>query len=112
MVEDRHARIKGTAERRANGRKLVNGAATANGVFRVLRALWNFAADRDDTLGRNPVGRLKDQWCPVPTREGLVKGDQLADFYRVDHPAKRYFLFRRTSKKAAIAGPRRPGERG
>jgi integrase len=72
----------GAVERRANGRRMVNGAATANGVFRVLRALWNFAADRDDTLGRNPVGRLKDQWYPVPKREGLVKGDQLADFYR------------------------------
>jgi integrase len=81
-VEDRHAQIKGAVERRAKGRKLVNGAATANGVFRVLRALWNFAADRDDTLGRNPVGRLKDQWYLVPKREGLVKGDQLADFYR------------------------------
>jgi integrase len=82
MVEDRHARIKGEVERRAKKRKLVNGNATANGVFRVLRALWNFAADRDDTLGRNPVGRLKDQWYPVPKREGLVKGDQLADFCR------------------------------
>ena len=82
MVEDRHARIKGAVERRANGRKLVNGAATANGVFRITRALWNFAADRDDTLGRNPVGRLKEQWYPVPKREGLVRGDQLAEFHR------------------------------
>ena len=82
MIEDRHARIKGAVERRANGRKLVNGAATANGVFRVLRALWNFAADRDDTLGRNPVGRLKGQWYAVPKREGLVRGDQLAGFHR------------------------------
>jgi integrase len=82
MVEDRHARIKGAVERAAKGRRLVNGAATANGVFRVLRALWNFAADRDDTLGRNPVSRLRGQWYPVPKREGLVKGDQLAHFHR------------------------------
>jgi hypothetical protein len=51
-------------------------------VFRVLRALWNFAADRDDMLGRNPVSRLREQWYPVPKREGLVKGDQLAPFQR------------------------------
>ena len=97
MVEDRHARIKGAVERRANGRKLVNGAATANGVFRVLRALWNFAADRDDMLGRNPVGRLNEQWYPVPKREGLVRGDQLAEFHRAinaldNHVARDYLL--------------------
>jgi integrase len=44
--------------------------------------VWNFAAERDEQLGRNPVARLKKQWYPVPKREGLVRGDQLADFYR------------------------------
>jgi integrase len=81
MVEAKHAEIKGTVERRAKGRALVNGGATANAVFRAFRALWNFASDRDPALGRNPVPRLKGQWYPVARRVRLVRSDQLPAFY-------------------------------
>jgi integrase len=96
MVEERHAQIKGAVERGANGRKLVNGAATANGVFRAFRALWNFASDRDEELGRNPVGRLKKQWYRIERREGVVPADRLAEFYRaivaLPNPVARDYL--------------------
>ena len=81
MVEAKHAEIKGTVERRAKGRALVNGGATANAVFRAFRALWNFAGDHDPTLGRNPVPRLRGQWYPVARRVRLVRSDQLPVFY-------------------------------
>jgi integrase len=81
MVEDRHAQIKGEVERRRRTHQ-ANGNATANGVFRAFRALWNFAAERDDTLGRNPVARLHKQWYPVPRRVRMVPADRLADWHR------------------------------
>jgi integrase len=80
MVEAKHAEIKRSVERRAKGRALVNGGATANAVFRAFRALWNFASDRDPGLGRNPVPRLRGQWYPVARRVRLVRSDQLPAF--------------------------------
>src|SRR5262249_52669537 len=79
MVEERHALIKGKVERRANGRRMVNGNETANGVFRAFRALWNFAADRAEDLGRDP-GRLKNQWDPVKARTDMVPAGRPADW--------------------------------
>ena len=48
------------------------GSATANSVMRTLRALWNWAASRDEELPRNPV-QLSRQWFPVRRRERLIR---------------------------------------
>jgi len=71
MVEDKHAEI-GEAV----------GPAAANHAMRTLRALWNFALDRNSTLPANPVRRLKKGWFPVPPRSRTVRADDLAAFYR------------------------------
>jgi integrase len=64
----------------AKERKPRSGHAVANGAMRVLRLMWNFAADRDPSLGPNPV-RLRKMWFKVPRREDLVKSDDMAKFY-------------------------------
>jgi len=70
MVETRHATIGESA-----------GPAAANNAMRVLRAIWNFALDRDETLPANPVRRLKRAWFAVPPRTRVVRMDELAKFY-------------------------------
>jgi integrase len=71
MVEDKHAAIGKAA-----------GPAAANSAMRALRAVWNYALDRDGTLGANPVRRLKgDGWFPTPPRTRSVRADDLAHFY-------------------------------
>ena len=96
MVEAKHAEIKGTIARRAGKRTLVNGSATANGVFRGLRALWNWAAERDPSLAKNPVSRLRQQWYTVPRRERIIRSDQLPAFYEavtaLTNPIQRDYL--------------------
>jgi integrase len=77
-VEDRHQEISEAVE--AAGR--YSGQATANAAMRVLRILWNYAADRDPTLPQNPVRRLKRQWFNVPPRERYVSAAALPKFYR------------------------------
>jgi integrase len=83
------------AATKATQRKPASGHATANGVMRALRLLWNFAADRNPVLGPNPV-RLKKQWFPVPRRERLVRADDLPRFYdavtRLENPVQRDYL--------------------
>jgi integrase len=64
----------------AKARAPRSGRAAANGAMRVLRALWNFAADKDASLGPNPV-RLNKLWFKVPRRERLVRADDLAKFH-------------------------------
>lgn len=72
MVEERHAAIGKGA-----------GPAAANSAMRALRAVWNFALDRDGSLAANPVRRLKgDGWFPTPPRTRSVRADQLAAFYK------------------------------
>jgi integrase len=46
----------------------------------VLRLLWNFAIDKDPTLGPNPV-RLRKTWFKVARRERLVRADDLKKFH-------------------------------
>jgi integrase len=77
MVESRHVSI--AADIAAAGRYA--GHATANKVMRAFRAVYNFAADRDDALPPNPARRLKRQWYAVPRRERMVRFDQLPAFY-------------------------------
>jgi integrase len=70
MVEERHAAIGKAA-----------GPAAANSAMRTLRAVWNFAQDRDGMLPANPVRRLKRAWFSTPARTGMVGGDQLTAFF-------------------------------
>jgi integrase len=64
----------------AKERKPRSGQAVANGAMRVLRLLWNFALDKDPSLGPNPV-KLKKQWFKVKRRRRLVKDDDMEKFY-------------------------------
>ena len=78
MVEQRHAAIAAEVKEAGRG----SGHACANGVMRSLKALWNFAAERDPDLPKvNPVTRLKRVWFDVPRRRRLVKADCLPAFY-------------------------------
>jgi integrase len=76
---DAAARYRDRAAKVAQ-RSPVKGHATANGVMRALRLLWNFAADKNPALGPNPV-RLRKQWFVVPRRERVVRADDLPRFY-------------------------------
>lgn len=71
MVEERHIAIGNQA-----------GPAAANGTMRALRALWNFAGDRDSTLPESPTRRLKRAWYVLAPRERLVHSDDLSAFYK------------------------------
>src|SRR6516165_8039927 len=64
----------------AREREPRSGHAVANGAMRVLRLLWNFAADKAPSLGPNPV-RLRKAWFKVARRERLVKADDLKKFH-------------------------------
>jgi integrase len=78
MTEKRHADIAAKIEsERGKGR----GQATANATFRAFRAVFNFAADRDEALPPNPVKILKRRWFKVERRKRMVKSGQLAAFY-------------------------------
>ena len=48
--------------------------------MRVLRLIWNDAADRHALPGKNPVA-LKRQWFAEPRREGHVGDKDLAQFF-------------------------------
>lgn len=87
MIEHRHAAIADDVKKRAapgsrSGGGPTTGAATANAVMRALRAVYNFAADRDPELPTNPCRRLKRAWFPVARRERLVRSDELPAFYQ------------------------------
>src|SRR5262249_59600403 len=79
----------------AKAREPRKGYAVADGAMRTLRLLWNFAADKDPSLGPNPV-RLRKMWFKVKRREPLVKADDLAKFYAavtaLPNPVQRDFV--------------------
>jgi len=52
----------------AASRKPADGRAAANGVMRTVRALYNYALDRDSSLPPCPV-RLKKSWFRIERRE-------------------------------------------
>jgi integrase len=91
MVETRHRTI--AAGIKATGSR--SGEARANSVMRVLRALYNYAAEHDPSLTRNPV-RLKGHWFEVDRRKRVIKTDQLPAFYRavcaLPNPVARDYL--------------------
>lgn len=69
LVEKKHADIGDKSQ------------ATANAVFRTFRAVYNWTADRDQTLPPNPVKILKRRWFEIKRRERMVKFDELKNFY-------------------------------
>jgi integrase len=77
-VESRHRVIQ--QDIKTEGR--YGGKAAANLALKTLAVLWNWAADRDPTLGPNPVGRLKRAWFPVHRRTRYVSAEQLPAFYK------------------------------
>ncbi len=68
MVHDRYTQIAQSSP------------ATANVLFKIFRALWSFAADRDPGMSeRAPTRRI--EWVRLAARTGIVTGDQLPGFY-------------------------------
>jgi integrase len=65
--------------RAAVERRPRSGRAAANGAMRCLRALFNFAIDKDESL-TNPI-KLKRQWFKVDPRGRLVTADDLPAFH-------------------------------
>jgi hypothetical protein len=57
------------------------GKSTANLAMRVLRIVWNYAADRSK-LPECPVSRLKKRWYEEPRRTRSVTFEQLPAFYQ------------------------------
>jgi integrase len=79
MVQARHRQIAADVAERSAGKR--NGASSANGAMRTLRALWNYAADDGGyDLLANPV-KLRKQWFHEPRRESYIKPQDLAKFY-------------------------------
>jgi integrase len=76
-VESRH---KAVATEIAARRKGSTGTISANCAMRVLRLIWNDAAERHALPGKNPV-MLKRQWFAEPRREGHVSAKDLAKFW-------------------------------
>jgi integrase len=76
-VEARHRKI--AEEVKAQTGK--EGKAAANAAMRTFRVLWNYAAERDPSMGTSPTRALKQSWFAVPRRERLVKADELPKFY-------------------------------
>jgi integrase len=78
MVEEEH---KDIAKRIAREGRY-SGKAAANASMRALRAVWNFAADRDPELKAkgNPV-RLRKQWFEIEGRETIIEDKHQAPFY-------------------------------
>ena len=91
-VIERHGAI--AAAVKAEGR--YSGEATANGVMRCLRSIWNYVAESDPNLPANPCRALRRQWFKVERRERLVTADQLPAFYAavraLDNPVAADYL--------------------
>lgn len=106
MVEQRHLDIpkqvaanrRDEAARRGRDAKLPDnvGEHTANQVMRIVRALWNHAADRDDQLPPNPTRRLKRAWYPEKRREDHVRPSEMPAFYEavcsLENPVQRDYM--------------------
>jgi len=77
-VEDEH---KAIAKRIAREGRY-SGEASANATMRALRAIWNFAADRDPELKTkgNPV-KLKKLWFEVEPRESIIEDKDKPRFF-------------------------------
>jgi integrase len=91
---DAAARYRAAAKAAAK-RVPASGHVAANNTARIVRMLWNFAADRDPALGPNPV-RDRKLWFKVPRRERHVPADDLPKFYSavmaLPNPVQRDYL--------------------
>lgn len=93
MVQDRHRKIAEEIAKTNGGSN--KGQATANGVMRALRAIYNFKmAGRPDLS--NPVS-LRKKWFAVPARQRMVRPNQARPFYQailaLPNPIGRDYLF-------------------
>ena len=92
MVQDRHRKI---AEEIAKTNDSKKGHATANGVMRALRAIYNFKMEHQQDLS-NPV-KLRKKWFDVRERTRMVKPDQAKPFYKailaLPNPIAQDYLF-------------------
>ena len=65
----------------AKKRETYSGEVAANNAMKVVRILWNHAADRSPDIGANPV-RLKKLWYPVEARTRHLGAEELPAFYK------------------------------
>jgi integrase len=72
------------------------GASTAGQCLRIFRAVYNYAAKRDNKMPANPTRMLDRQWVKVPRRRTLVGADRLGAFYaavmKLENPIQRDFI--------------------
>ena len=59
----------------------IAGKAVANSAIRCFRMLFNWAARRDDSLGRNPVRLRKNEWHSVTPKRRPIPCENLGSFY-------------------------------
>ena len=105
-VRARHQRLAAEIARgkylgtgtRAHGRRRSpeSGRATANGMFRAFRAIWNRAAREHPELPANPTVNV--DWFPIKTQRRAIPTEGLADWYtaamKIDNAVRRdYLLF-------------------
>jgi len=64
----------------AKKREINTGEVAANNAIKIVRVLWNYAADRAPDIGANPV-RLRKLWYPVKARTGHLGAEDLPKFY-------------------------------
>jgi integrase len=76
-VDDLHREIA----RDVAARGQYKGATVANDTMKVLRLLYNWAARRDESMGRNPVRLLQGEWHPVEPVRRPIPTDKLPAFY-------------------------------
>jgi integrase len=79
-VDEMHDRIAATVAKKTGGQN--SGATVANDAMRALRLLWNWAARRDDGMGRNPVRLRKSEWHEQDPVRRPIPSERLADWYR------------------------------
>jgi integrase len=86
-VESRFAAIeRDVATRLAKGQITggvnVSGKATANSAMQLFASIWNYQAERDETLGRCPTIRLRRQWHTLERRKRRVWDEDFPQFYQ------------------------------
>lgn len=80
IVEERHQAIQQQIAKNART-SLAKGHSAANGTMRILRLVWNHAAERLPDLPENPTKRLKRAWYPDKRREGMIRRTDLPAFH-------------------------------
>jgi integrase len=90
-----HRTIAAKVAKRGRGH---NGHSVANDTMRLLRLLYNWAAQRNETLTRNPVRLRKSEWHLVSPelRRRPIPPDRLRDFYeavmKLPDTGRTYFM--------------------